>query len=139
MGRNRPSEKTRGRGYWLWLHCQRHMRVHTGTGGEVCVVCNKPIEPNKHYVYVIPTKHSVHMSGCLSLYPRSVWVEGDTGTTDLPIAKAKTKAKQEEEYLVQTAVCEVLDEHRTIDEVCEEFDLDTTLLTEAVEQEKQRM
>lgn len=133
MGRNKYSEKTRGKGYWLALHCQKHMRVHTGTGNETCVVCCQPIDKNKHYIYVVPTSDCIHMSGCLSLYPKSIWIE--SGTV-VKTGARQTKQQQEDSLLYNTAVCEVVVEGRSVEEVAEEFDLDVETLTKEVKHAK---
>lgn len=114
-------------GYWLALHCQKHMRLHHATGDQTCVVCHKPIESGVKYVYVLCTGDCVHLSGCLSMYPRSVWIE-----TGFKVESVQTKRRQEEELLLNIAVCEVVVEGRSIDEVAEEFDIDIETLTKEV-------
>lgn len=121
-----------GSGYWLELKCKRHMRMHTGTGVEKCVLCGRVIEAGRHYVYVIPTKDCVCLSRCFVQYPKSLWIE--TGTkVEAAVVVRQTKQQKEEEYLLSVAVSEVLDEGRSVDEVAEEFDLDVSLLTKEVE------
>lgn len=119
MGRNRQSELTRGKGYWLELNIQKHMRKQEAFASLTCVMCGRSIVAGAKYVYVIPTKDCIHLSGCLSMYPRSVWV-GE---------KVESNPKRsEEEVLLDTAVCEVVVEGRSVEEVAEEFDLEVETL-----------
>ncbi len=111
--------KGKGKGYWLEIHMQRHMRRQEAYALLTCVMCGRNIVPGEKYVYVIPTKDCIHLSGCLSMYPRSVWVE----------EKVESNPRRSgEDVLIDTAVCEVVVEGRDINEVAEEFDLEVETL-----------